>query len=114
MPQTATFRKPHRSASSAFKAEIETVEQALQAIPSLRAELARSVGQQAAENFVQRAIIKANFISLVGAFQSAAEVRFFALPTPLRLVARKNLFQNFKESGELWRGATGRGLDRML
>ena len=103
----------HNSAVSTFDASVETVRATLSALPQLRAAMVSALGKDAAEDAVR--LIRENaLVKLLSSFQRFAEALFDRLPNRNDFRPRPNVFQNLKESGELWRDAAGAGYNKML
>ncbi|MEC8813489.1 MAG: hypothetical protein VXY23_19405 [Pseudomonadota bacterium] len=103
----------HNSAFDSITNSIETVRKTLVAIPAIRATLQENLDKNAAEDSI-RHIYENGLVKIVSAFQRFAEACFKRLSNAASFKVRKNLFQNLKESDELWRAATGTGYTELL
>lgn len=100
----------HNSASTAFQGTVTAVTKTIDLLPGIRQECGDA---DTAEDTVRR-ILENDLVRLVGAFQRYAEVMFRRLPTVAGIHARKNVFQNLKESSDLWHAAIGKKYEDML
>jgi len=103
----------HNSAVSVFDASLETVRRTLSALPHLHATMVSVLGIDAAED-AARHIRENALVKLVSSFQRLAEALFDRLPNRSDFQPRHNVFQNLKESGDLWCAVTGAGYEDML
>jgi len=103
----------HNSAVSTFDDSMVTVRNTLRALPHLRATMSSAFDEDAAED-AGRHIRENALVKLVSSFQRLAEALFDTLPNRGDFQPRRNVFQNLKESGELWRAAIGSDYDQML
>jgi uncharacterized Zn finger protein (UPF0148 family) len=103
----------HNSTISTFDASVETVRKTMEALPEIQRVLTESTDRDAAQDSV-RQICENGLVKLVSAFQRLAEALYGAVPSETKPTPRRNVFQNIRESSELWRAAIGAGYDQMV
>lgn len=99
----------HNSARTAFKDTVTTIRK----LPEVRRALEAGLDRDSAAN-AYRLILEENMCKMVASFQRFAEASFDALPHSGDFTPRRNLFQNLKESSDLWEQAIGIRYDAML
>lgn len=103
----------HNNAASTFDATVDTVRKTLVALPEIRQSVSAATDADTAENSV-RHICENGLVRLVSSFQRFAEALFDTVPNRSRYAPRRNLFQNLRESDDLWRSAVGAGYADLL
>jgi uncharacterized Zn finger protein (UPF0148 family) len=103
----------HNSAIATFRLSVDTVRKTLDALPGIRQSVTDAVDADTAENSV-RHILENSLVKLVSSFQGFAEALFDTLPNRKQFAPRRNLFQNLRESDDLWRSAVGTGYADLL
>ena len=99
----------HNSARTALKETVETIRK----LPEVREALEAGLDRDSAAN-AYRLILEENMGKLVAAFQRFAEASFEALPQSSEYTPRRNLFQNLRESSDLWERVIGMRYETML
>ena len=103
----------HNSSVSAFQVSVDTVRKTLDALTGIRQSVCGATDADTAENSV-RHILENSLVKLVSSFQGYAEALFDTIPDRAQFTPRRNLFQNLRESSDLWRAAVGEGYDDIL
>jgi uncharacterized Zn finger protein (UPF0148 family) len=103
----------HNSAISTLQLSLDTVLKTLDALPGIRQSVTDAADADVAENSV-RHILENSLVKLVSSFQGFAEALFDTLPNRQQFAPRRNLFQNLRDSDDLWRSALGTGYVDML
>ncbi len=103
----------HNSSVSAFQVSVDTVRKTLDALTGIRQSVCGATDADTAENSV-RHILENSLVKLVSSFQGYAEALFDTVPNRAQFAPRRNLFQNLRESSDMWRTALGEGYDDIL
>jgi hypothetical protein len=90
---------------------LDATEKTIQSIPLIRESLTQSAEKDAAQDTC-RLVLENTQLSLIGAFQHYVESLYSRLPSPP--FARRNVFQNLKESSALWKAAIGRDYEDLI
>lgn len=103
----------HNSASTMFDGALMCVRRSVEMLPEIITAVTVAADADLAKDSA-RHFCETSLIRLVSCFQRFAEAMFDALPNRSNFNPRRNIFQNLRDSSELWRAATNNGYEQML